>query len=91
MGAAEDDIFHFRASKGFNLLLSQNPTYGICDIALSAAIGTDNTGESLGQVQSRSVRERLEPLQFNFLKVHAVTSRLGCPSDRSWLTRLNRP
>ena len=43
----EDDILHTGASKLFDLLLSQHPAHRVGDIALAAAVGSHDAGDSV--------------------------------------------
>ena len=45
--SGEDDILHAGASKLFDLLLSQHPAHCVRNIALSAAVRSHNTGNSV--------------------------------------------
>ncbi|CAB4847318.1 unannotated protein [freshwater metagenome] len=74
-GAGEDDIFHLAAAKALGTLFTHHPCDGVDDIGLARAIGPDDTGDALLEMQGRRGRERLEAAQGEALEVHARGSR----------------
>ena len=45
--ALEDDVFHLAAAQVLNALLAQNPGNRVGNVALAAAVGPDNGGNSV--------------------------------------------
>lgn len=60
----EDDVDHVLAAETLGGLVAENPLERIDDIALAAAVGADNAGNALGEVEPGAVGEALKAEQF---------------------------
>jgi hypothetical protein len=67
------DIFHLTASESLNALLSQNPPYRVGNIALSASIRSNNSGNTRIEIQAYFIGKRFEALYFQSFKVQILT------------------
>ena len=71
----EDDVLHGATAQMFDALLAQNPGYGIRDVALAAAVGSDDGGYSVtseeyfGVVREGFETGNLEAFQFEHAKI----------------------
>jgi hypothetical protein len=70
IGAIEDHVFHVAASQQFRALFPHRPPYGVNDIALSAAIGSDNGTDAHWKRDFESLQEGFETEQADFLDLH---------------------
>ena len=68
--AGEDDIVHLLGAHGGGPLGAEYPRHRIDDVGLAAAVGADDDGHTGFEVESRGVRERLEPLEREGLQKH---------------------
>src|SRR5688572_27034079 len=64
IAAAEDDVFHPVAAKALGALLAKHPRDRVGDVALAAAVRTDDGGYPLIEGKLRPVGERLEAMDF---------------------------
>ena len=62
-GAGEDDILHAFSAQLLGRLLTEHPAHRITDIALAAAVRTDNRSQTLVKGQSNFIGKRFEALQ----------------------------
>ena len=62
LGAAEDHVLHLAAAQRLCALLAHDPQNGVGNVGLSRAVGADDGGDILFEVQARLVREGLEAL-----------------------------
>src|SRR6266699_2600810 len=68
--ALKDDIFHFAAAQMLYALLAQDPGNSVGNIALAAAVRSDNARDSLtGEDEVSVVREGLEARDFEASKL----------------------
>ena len=67
--AVEDDVLHLGAAERLRTLLSENPPDCVGDVALAAAIGTDNGRHARFEFQLGFFREALETDKFEALKI----------------------
>ena len=74
LGAAEDDVLHFRAAQGLGALFAHDPADRIGNIGFSRAVGPDDGGDVVAKLQDRLVREGLEALDLQRFQIHAATS-----------------
>ena len=74
LGAAEDDVLHFRAAKGLGALFAHDPADRIGNIGFSRAVRPDDGGDIVTELQDRLVREGLEALDLQRFQIHAATS-----------------
>jgi hypothetical protein len=96
--AGEDDVLHRLAAQALGAALAEDPDDRVGEVALAAAVGTDDGGELPGEAEAGGVQERLEPgqveaveLQHAAAPVEAIgasyqqstqTTRPGCPGPR---------
>ena len=64
VGALEDDVLHLAAAQGLGALLAQHPADGVGDVALAAAVGTDDGGHTGLETEGRVVGEAFEAVKF---------------------------
>ena len=74
VGAVENDVRHFVAAQGFGGSLTEHPSDGIDDIGLATAVGTDDAGDTRGELKVRLVSEGLEAVKRETLEVHGGSS-----------------
>ena len=60
--AAENNVLHFGAPKGFGALFAHDPENGIGNIGLSRAVGAHNGGNVISKPDHRFIREGLKAL-----------------------------
>ena len=65
--AAEDHILHLGATELAAVLLAHDPADGVGYVGLAGAVGADDGGDVLAEVQDRLIRKRLEALNFQSL------------------------
>ena len=65
----EDHILARAASDRGQALLAEDPADGVGDVALAAAVGTDDRRDPRGVEEGRGVGERLEPLDLELLQL----------------------
>src|SRR5579871_3978201 len=73
--AVEDYIGHLAAAQALGALLAQHPAHGIHNIALPAAVGSDDGRDAAREVELGLVGEALEANQFQTLK-HSVPTKM---------------
>ena len=67
--ALEDDVFHLAAAQVLNALLAEDPGNRVRDVALTAAVRTDDSGDSVSCEDYFSViGEGFEPSDFQALQ-----------------------
>ena len=59
--AVENNLLHLLTPEALGTLLAEDPAEGIYDIALSAAIGTDDAGNPGMKIEGGLISERFEP------------------------------
>ena len=64
LGAAEDDVLHFRAAQGLAALLAHDPEDGVRNIRFAGAVGADDGGDVIAEPDQGLIREGLEALYF---------------------------
>ena len=64
-GAAEDDVLHLAAPEGLCALLPQHPADCVHNVALSAAVGADDGGDTPAELHHGLVGKGLEALDLN--------------------------
>ncbi len=74
-GAGKDDVLHFAAPKRLGRLLAEHPADAVQDVALAAAVGPDNGGDSRVKFERGAVRERFKSDDVERLQVHAAFLR----------------
>ena len=72
--AAENDVLHGRAAQGLGGLLAEHPTHRVGNVALAAAVGSDDDGNAVVEFNGGLVREGLEPHKLHFLEIHGCDS-----------------
>ena len=72
LGAVEDDVVHLLAAEGPDPLLAHDPADRIGDVALAAAVRTDDAADSGGEVDDDLVPEGFETGYFQLLKSHLL-------------------
>ena len=60
----KNDIFHFRAAQIFRGLLTEHPADGVGNVALAAAVRTDDRGDAFVKFQDGFIRKGFKPLHF---------------------------
>ena len=60
----KNDIFHFRAAQIFRRLLTEYPADGVGNVALAAAVRTDDRGDAFVKFQDGFIRKGFKPLHF---------------------------
>src|SRR5688572_25628695 len=83
IAAAEDDVFHLLAAQALGTLLAEHPGDGVGDVALAAAVGTDDRGDAFVEGQFGSIGERLEAGNLETFKAH-YSSPVLTTSGRSF-------
>ena len=69
-GAVEDDVGHGLAAQHLGRGLTHDPTHGIDDIRLAAAIGADDTAQIARKKHGGGVHEGLETGKFDLFQAH---------------------
>jgi hypothetical protein len=77
VGPAEDDVGHLAAAQRLGGSLTEDPSDGVDDVGLAAAIWTDDGGDSLVEIEIGFVGEGLESLEMERLQIHEWWSREG--------------
>ena len=62
LGAVKDDVLHLAAAKRLGAHLAEHPADGVGDVALARAVGADDGGEPVGEVDGYFIGEGFEPL-----------------------------
>ena len=70
--AREDHVDHFFAAEALARALAEHPLDRIDDVALAAAVGPDDAGHSVVEVELRPIGKRLESLHRELRKPHRV-------------------
>jgi hypothetical protein len=70
IGAREDDVGHLAAAEGLRGLLAEDPAHGVEDVGFAAAIGADDGGDALVEIQHSLNGEGLETEDLERLEVH---------------------
>ena len=70
IAAAEDDVLHLVAAQALGALLAEHPGERVGDIALAAAIRTDDRGHAAVEGQLGAIGERLESRDFEAIETH---------------------
>ena len=68
--ARKDDVLALAAPQRQHALLAERPTNGVCQVALAAAVRTDNRGNAPGESQLGPGRECLEAVYLELCEVH---------------------
>ncbi len=76
-GALEDDVFHPAAAQLLGGLFAQHPADRVDDVRLAAAVRAENRRDALVEIEDRTIRERLEPLDLHALELQRQTFRCG--------------
>jgi len=76
VAAAEDHVFHLVAAQALRALLAHHPRDGIGDIALAAAVRTDDRGHALIEGELGPIGERFEAVDFEALQAHVCITAL---------------
>ena len=63
-GAVEDDVGHLAAAQALGALLAQDPADGIDDVALARAVGPDDGGDAVAELEDGLVGKAFEADQF---------------------------
>ena len=74
LSTVEYNVLHTRAAHGFCRLLAKHPPYRVRDVTLTAAVGTDYTGNAVIEHYFLFIGKRFKADQFNFFKVHLYVS-----------------
>ena len=74
-GAGKDDVLHFAAAQGLGRLLAEHPADAVEDVALAAAVGADDGGDSGMKFERGAVRKRLESDDVERLQIHGAFVR----------------
>ena len=67
----EDDILHIGATQRFGALFPEHPPHRIRDIALAAAVRSDDSHDSAVKFQRRLVRKGFESVGFDLFQIHS--------------------
>ena len=70
--AVEDQVFHALAAQRFRALLAECPADRLRDVALAASVGTDDRGDSGGDLDGGFFGERFEAVKRDGLEAHEV-------------------
>ena len=73
VAAGKDEILHALSPQPLRALFPQYPAYGVGDIALPAAVRTDNGIDPILEIDRRPVEERLEALHFQLFEYHLTS------------------
>ena len=60
IGAVEDHVRHFVATKRFGGLLAERPAYGVEHIGFSATVRADYRGDALMKIEDSFIGKRFE-------------------------------
>src|SRR5262249_9551639 len=87
--AAVDDVGHARAAQPRGPLLAEGPLDRVDEVALAAAVRTDDGGDAVADRERGPLRERLESVHLDLGELHAETvpsdgrdARFGRPDER---------
>ena len=72
-GTREDDVFHRLPAQLLGALLAEYPQHGVGHVGLAGAVRPDDDGHARLQLEDRTVRKRLEALEYKRFEIH------GCP------------
>ena len=79
--ALEDDVGHLLAAHGSRALLAEHPSQGVDDVALTAAVRSDDTRQGVAsELEDRTVGKGLETKQLETMESHVRV-------DRAWVRR----
>ena len=74
-GSVENNVGHFAAAHGFGRLFAEHPANGVEHVRFSAAVRSDDGGDSFVKLEDSFIRERFEADEFERLKVHVRADR----------------
>ena len=89
VAAAEDDVFHPLAAQALGALLAHHPGDGVGDVALAAAVRTDDRGHALVEGELRPIGEGLEAVDFQTFQTHAIHHCAEVGARAEWRDRLS--
>ena len=73
-GAREDGVLRLAGAQDTSGLLAQHPTEGVCNVGLARAVGPDDGGNALTELERGAGSEALEALDVQPLQVHLDVS-----------------
>ena len=79
-GAEENHILHLVAAQAFGALIAQHPLDRVDDVALAAAVGSDDAGHAALEVELQPVGKALEPFASESLEKHKSGRASICPN-----------
>src|SRR5207245_2066409 len=83
LAAGEDHVFHRRAAQALHALLPEHPRDRVRDVALAAAVGTDDARDAPLERDLLPVAEGLEADDLDLLKTHGYPYRLRASRQAS--------
>jgi hypothetical protein len=70
VGALEDHVLHLAAAEGLGALFAEHPADGVGDVALAAAVGTDDRRHTGLETEGRVVGKTFETVELESLEMH---------------------
>ena len=77
IGPIENNVGHFAAAKRLGGLFAENPANGIEHVGFSAAVRSDDGGDSFVKFEKRFVREGFETDELERVKMHAAGATIS--------------
>ena len=71
-GTGKNNVLHRCAAQLLDSLLAQHPAHGVCNITLSAAVWSDNTGDSVVELKQDFIGKGFKPVYFYTLLIHIL-------------------
>ena len=85
--AVEDDVGHRLAAQHLRRALAHDPTHGVDDVGLAAAVGTDDADQIAGKEHRRGVHEGFEAGKSDLFKTHPRTIPEGDSEEQAGRTQ----
>src|SRR4030095_3945007 len=86
VAAVEDDVFHPLAAQALGALLAEHPGDSVDDVALAAAVRTDNCGDAVIEPELGAIGKALESVDVQLRQTHVYT-KAAAPIDQRSSTR----
>ena len=89
VAAAEDDVFHLLAAEALGALLAEHPRDGVGDVALAAAVGSDDGGDASVEGELRAIGKGFEAGDLKAFEPHGMPRHRSMSAARTEV--LDRP